>query len=170
MKCRPDCHLLAEKEVLRALVKAGVLIGGLEELIAAELGPIFFPHGLGHLIGCDTHDVGGYLPSTPTRMDRAGLNKVSELFLLRVTNKLIKLRTARVLQHGMLLTVEPGCYFIDMLIRQALADPVQSAYIDVKALDRFKGFGGVRLEDVVYVTAEGVENLVDCGLTQRNIE
>lgn len=55
-----DCHLLAEREVLMALVNLGVLKGGLiDELVAAELGAVFFPHGLGHLIGCDVHDVGG---------------------------------------------------------------------------------------------------------------
>ena len=54
-----DCHLLAEKEVLKGLVTLGVLRGSVEELVSAELGAVFFPHGLGHLIGCDVHDVGG---------------------------------------------------------------------------------------------------------------
>ena len=60
----------------------------------------------------------------------------------------------------MLLTVEPGCYFIDMLIRQALSAPAQAKHIDTEVLKRFRGFGGVRLEDVVCVTADGVQNLV----------
>ena len=55
-----DCHLAAEREILKALVTAGVLIGDVEEMQAASIGSVFFPHGLGHLIGCDTHDVGGY--------------------------------------------------------------------------------------------------------------
>lgn len=74
---RSDCHLLAEREILKALLIAGVLVGEIEALVAAELGPVFFPHGLGHLIGCDTHDVGGYLPNTPKRSTRAGLSKVT---------------------------------------------------------------------------------------------
>lgn len=55
-----DCHLAAEREILLALFTAGLLQNGtLEDFISAHIGPIFFPHGLGHLIGCDTHDVGG---------------------------------------------------------------------------------------------------------------
>jgi Xaa-Pro dipeptidase len=54
-----DCHLAAEREILRALIGLGVLVGDLEAIQLAGLGAIFFPHGLGHLIGCDTHDAGG---------------------------------------------------------------------------------------------------------------
>lgn len=55
-----DCHLAAEKEIIKALAAVGILHRGtVEEYIDAHLGPVFFPHGLGHLIGCDTHDVGG---------------------------------------------------------------------------------------------------------------
>ncbi len=55
------CHKLAEREILKSLVTAGVLLPGysIEDMEAADLGAIFFPCGLGHLIGCDTHDVGG---------------------------------------------------------------------------------------------------------------
>lgn len=55
-----DCHLAAEREVVSGLLAVGVLTSGtVEEIIEAEVGAVFFPHGLGHLIGCDTHDVGG---------------------------------------------------------------------------------------------------------------
>lgn len=67
-------------------------------------GRVFQPHGLGHFIGCDVHDVGGYLEGQPERGQGAGIKS---------------LRTARVLQAGMCLTVEPGCYFIDHLIDAA---------------------------------------------------
>ena len=58
----PDCHRVAEREIVAGLVGVGLLVGGsVDELVAKGLGPVFFPHGLGHLIGCDTHDVGGYV-------------------------------------------------------------------------------------------------------------
>lgn len=54
-----DCHLAAEREVLKALIGLGVVVGELDAAQAAGIGAVFLPHGLGHLIGCDTHDVGG---------------------------------------------------------------------------------------------------------------
>ena len=64
----------------------------------ANLAATFQPHGLGHFLGLDVHDVGGYLEGHPDRPEKPGLQS---------------LRTARVLQPGMFITVEPGCYFID---------------------------------------------------------
>ncbi len=57
----PECHLAADREILRALVGVGVLKGDVAAMQDVRLGAVFMPHGLGHLIGCDTHDVGGYL-------------------------------------------------------------------------------------------------------------
>jgi len=55
-----DCHKAAEVEILKSLLAIGIIHNGsIEELVAASIGAVFFPHGLGHLIGCDTHDVGG---------------------------------------------------------------------------------------------------------------
>lgn len=102
---------------------------------------------MGHLIGIDTHDVGGYAAGTPERSPRPGLRK---------------LRTARTILEGMVLTVEPGCYFIDPLLDMALNDERQSKYFNVDRLKDFRGFGGVRLEDDVRVTADGCENLTLC--------
>jgi len=123
-------------------------------MVAVDLGAIFFPHGLGHLIGCDTHDVGGYLPGFPERSSEPGINK---------------LRTSRLLEAGMVLTNEPGCYFINMLLDSALSRPEQSVYINNEVLQRFRGFGGVRLEDVVLVTEEGPVNLTLCPRTCQEV-
>lgn len=155
----PDCHRLAESEILLALQRIGVVKRGVsvDELTAADIGAIFFPHGLGHLIGCDTHDVGGYLDDTPARLTQPGVGK---------------LRTARHLVAGMVLTNEPGCYFIDALLDAALADPRQSQYLDKDIInDRFRGFGGVRLEDVVVVREDGPpSNLTTCPRTVKEVE
>lgn len=152
-----DCHLIAEKEILKALETLGIVKGGksIDEYVECALGAVFFPHGLGHLIGCDTHDVGGYLPDCPPRHIRPGLSK---------------LRTARVLEVGMVMTNEPGCYFIDYLLDQALADPIQGKLLNAERLNEFRGFGGVRLEDVVLVTETGVENLTTCPRTVEEVE
>ncbi|XP_018403194.1 PREDICTED: xaa-Pro dipeptidase isoform X2 [Cyphomyrmex costatus] len=93
-----DMHLLANKVMLTSLKKGGLLVGDVEDMIKAGLNEVFQPHGLGHLLGLDVHDVGGYLPGHPERSKDAGVRK---------------LRTARTLLAGMVLTVEPGCYFID---------------------------------------------------------
>lgn len=150
------CHELAEREILKALIFLGVLVGELEDIYTAGLGSIFMPHGLGHLIGCDVHDVGGYIDGvTPSRPTQPGKSK---------------LRTARILEERMVLTNEPGCYFIPFLLEQALARTDQAVYINRDRLDHFKGFGGVRLEDMIVVTEDGVENLTQCPRTVAEIE
>lgn len=93
-----DMHLLANKVMLAALREAGILKGDIDEMIKAGLNQTFQPHGLGHLLGLDVHDVGGYLPGNPERSTEPGV---------------CKLRTSRTLEAGMVLTIEPGCYFID---------------------------------------------------------
>ena len=78
-------------------------------------------------IGIDTHDVGGY-PEGLVRSTKAGLKS---------------LRTCRRLEPGMVLTIEPGCYFIDYLLNEALADPVKSKFLVKDVIDEYRGIGGV---------------------------
>lgn len=153
----PDCHRLAEREILSALQSVGVIRSAytIDELALAGIGAIFFPHGLGHLIGLDTHDVGGYMIDTPNRPEGPG--------------GIQKLRTARILEEGMVLTNEPGCYFIDALLTSALASD-KAQYLDESVLSRFRGFGGVRLEDVIVVTKNGPVNLTTCPRTVGEVE
>ena len=148
-------HKLMWRVTLTHLRAAGLLVGDVDAMMDANLGRVFTPHGLGHLIGIDTHDVGGYLPHTPPRSQLDGLSK---------------LRTSRILEEGMVLTVEPGCYFIDALIDPALADPAHREFLVPDVLQRFRGFGGVRLEDVVVVTQSGVDNLTTCPRTVVEVE
>jgi len=153
------CHKGAEVEILKGLIELGLVVPGdksVEELVEMRLGAVFMPHGLGHFIGIDTHDVGGYLPGHPERSPLPGLKS---------------LRTARVLQKDMTLTVEPGCYFIDHLLDEALAvDSPLKTYLNAELVEQFRGFGGVRLEDVVQVTADGCLNFTLCPRTINEVE
>ena len=153
-----DCHRAAEAAILRDLVEAGIVVlssSTVADLVEKRLGAVFMPHGLGHLIGLDTHDVGGYLPGHPERSTLPGLKS---------------LRTARYLRANMVLTVEPGCYFIDHLLDEALANPALAPHLNVDVLKNYRGFGGVRLEDVVQVTDDGVINYTLCPRTIAEVE
>lgn len=142
-----EMHRLSLKVVLEELVKLGVLTGNVGDMMKAHLGAVFMPHGLGHFMGCDVHDVGGYPEGHPERPKDPGFKC---------------LRTARVLQQGMVITIEPGIYFIDVLLEQALVNPEQSLFIVREVLERFRNFGGVRIEDDIAVTENGAELLSSC--------
>nr|XP_006115000.2 xaa-Pro dipeptidase [Pelodiscus sinensis] len=150
----PDMHRLADRVHLEELTEIGILKGNVDDMVKVHLGAIFMPHGLGHLLGIDVHDVGGY-PKGVERIELPGLKS---------------LRTARVLKEGMVLTVEPGIYFIDHLLDQALNDPSQSCFINNEVLQRFQRFGGVRIEDDIAVTANGMELLTCVPRTVEEVE
>lgn len=96
-----DMHILGNRIVLQGLKDLGLLVGDVEEMLEGSLGYIFQPHGLGHLLGLDVHDAGGYTKGTPPRIMKPGLKN---------------LRTGRVLEKNLILTVEPGVYFRDFLL------------------------------------------------------
>ncbi|KPP60775.1 hypothetical protein Z043_121195, partial [Scleropages formosus] len=150
----PDMHRLADRVHLEELVKIGILHGSVDDMLKVHLGAVFMPHGLGHLLGIDVHDVGGY-PEGVERIREPGLQS---------------LRMGRVVQERMVLTVEPGIYFIDHLLDQALASLAQRCFINNDILARFRGFGGVRIEDDIAVTADGIELLTCVPRTVEEIE
>lgn len=157
--CKPgvswvDMHLLAERIILEELVKLGVLTGDIDEMLKMRICAIFMPHGLGHFLGLDTHDVGGY----PEGHER------------RTENGLKSLRTVRTLQPSMVLTIEPGLYFIQAVIEEALNDPAQSCFFVREVVEGYYGFGGVRIEDDVVITETGCELLTDVPRTVEEIE
>jgi len=144
-----DLHLMGERITLEELKKLGLVSGDVDEMLKGRLGFVFQPHGMGHLIGLDTHDVGGYMEGiTPERDQQPGLKN---------------LRTAREMKAGMCMTIEPGCYFRDFLLDGELDK--NKLNIDLKYLNRDKikeyqeEVGGVRIEDVVLVTETGCELL-----------
>jgi Xaa-Pro dipeptidase len=161
----PDLHRLMWKVTLEHLAgpRLGVNEGDINEMLEAGLGAVFIPCGMGHLIGCDIHDVGGYLPGQPERIQEAGISK---------------LRTARVLEEGMVLTVEPGLYFVDHTLDRALADTdsqgekggLSRFFCNSERLAQLRLMGGVRLEDVVAVTATGIENYTLAPRTPDEVE
>ncbi|XP_015667571.1 xaa-Pro dipeptidase [Protobothrops mucrosquamatus] len=150
----PEMHRLADRVHLEELKKIGILHGSVDDMVKVHLGAVFMPHGLGHFLGIDVHDVGGY-PEGVDRIDLPGLRS---------------LRTARSLLEGMVLTVEPGIYFIDHVLDQALANPAQACFINNEVLARFRNFGGVRIEDDVVVTARGMELLTCVPRTVEEVE
>jgi len=147
-RCAPgrefhELHLACCADLARGLVDLGLLKGRPEDLVERDAHALFFPHGLGHLIGLCVHDAGGYLEGRE-RSDRFGL---------------AALRADLPLEPGMTLTIEPGLYLVPAILN----DPARRArYRDDVAWDRVDGLlgiGGVRIEDDVLVTEGGAEVL-----------
>ncbi|KAJ2000767.1 hypothetical protein GGI04_004017 [Coemansia thaxteri] len=141
-----DMHALACAEAARGLLRLGLLRGAADSIAANHVVGFFMPHGIGHLIGIDTHDVGGYPPGTP-RIDAPGLRY---------------LRARREMRARMAFTVEPGLYFVDAVLAQARATPAVAQHIDFDVVARYRGVGGVRIEDNIVITESGHENLTTC--------
>lgn len=99
-------HRLAESKILDGLIKAGIVKGPEAELKNNHIAALFFPHGIGHLIGIDVHDVGGY-PEGVGRINEPGIKY---------------LRMRRKLQRSMAVTVEPGVYFVDAILDKAIGN------------------------------------------------
>jgi len=141
-----DVHLGAAKSFVADLTAMGLMKGNADEAVAAGAHGLFFPHGLGHMMGMDVHDmenlgedIVGYGPDF-TRSPQFGLNY---------------LRLARRLEAGFVLTVEPGLYFIPTLIDQWKAKKTNAAFLNFKEIDRFRDARGYRIEDDLVVTATG---------------
>lgn len=140
-----DMHRLAVRVAAQGLIKLGVLYDNdLEEILASGAVAVFFPHGLGHSIGLDVHDVGGYPKGVP-RIQEPGIRY---------------LRMRRQLVPGMVLTVEPGIYFSRYIIQEAKrTDPGLAKFINFDVAEKLVAVGGVRIEDSVVITSDGHENL-----------
>lgn len=150
-----DMHRLANRVIVEGLLKHGFLKGDLDELIQNHIGSKFFCHGLGHLLGIDTHDVGGFPKNGPSRILEPGIRS---------------LRTCRTLEEGMVITVEPGLYFNKYLLNESRQDSNISKYFNWDLIDKYIDFGGVRIEDNVIVTKTGCENMTLCPRTVEEIE
>ncbi|KAJ2583146.1 hypothetical protein GGH95_001156 [Coemansia sp. RSA 1836] len=150
-----DMHALAARVAAEGLLRLGVLTGDLESILANHVVGYFMPHGIGHLIGIDTHDVGGY-PAGTERINKPGLRY---------------LRARRELLPRMVFTVEPGLYFVDAILAEAKATPAVAQHIDFDAVALFRSVGGVRIEDNIVITDTGNENLTsECPKEIADIE
>jgi len=136
-----DCHRLLAG-VLRDLDLVRMTP---EAMVEAGVSSVFFPHGLGHLLGLQVHDVAGFQAS----QDGGRIERPPGHPTLRLTRRL---------DAGMVVTIEPGIYFIDSLLAGLRAGPHAGA-VDWTAIDHLRGFGGVRIEDDVVCTAGAPENL-----------
>ncbi|MGC8119937.1 Xaa-Pro dipeptidase [Marinobacter sp. VGCF2001] len=134
-----DIHRKAHQGIAALLSSSG-LVSGLADDAIVERGitRVFFPHGIGHFLGIQVHDVAG--KPTPAPADAP---------FLRLTRRL---------EEGMVVTIEPGLYFIPSLLEPLLSG-ADAQYVDTALLDELKGCGGIRIEDNVVVTATGARNL-----------
>ena len=140
-----ELHLLAHRLIAQLLRDHELIQADADEAVHSGLSAVFLPHGLGHLLGLQVHDVAGFQP-TP---DAAALPPPPGHPTLRLT---------RQLEPGFVVTVEPGLYFIDLLLQQAKASPL-GAQINWALVDELRPWGGIRVEDNVLVTATGQHNL-----------
>jgi Xaa-Pro dipeptidase len=140
-----ELHVLCHRKIAELLVETGVAKGSAEALIDTGVTAAFYPHGLGHLLGIQVHDVGGHQgDDLGTTIDPPGEHPY--------------LRLTRQLEVDQVLTIEPGLYLIDML-QEDLADTPGHAMINQERLDWLRPYGGIRIEDNVRVLADGCENL-----------
>src|SRR5690606_14542251 len=142
-------HFLAARTIAEGMKEIGLMKGDPADAVEAGAHALFFPHGLGHPLGLDVHDVQdlgdtyAYPPDNP-RSDQFGLGF---------------LRFARDLDAGHVMTIEPGVYFIPALLDRWRGEGRHAEFIDYDAVEPYRAFGGIRIEDDVLVTEDGARVL-----------
>ena len=145
-----DIHDLAARVLVQGLEATGIFKGAAAEVVESGAYALVFPHGLGHMIGLDVHDM------EALGENRVGYGEGQE----RSTEFGRKsLRLARPLREGWVVTVEPGAYFIPALIDRWQAEARFEHLIDYDRAQEYRNFGGIRIEDDVLVTADGARAL-----------
>ena len=145
-----EMHMLAATTVFDGLKSLGLVQGNTEEAVAAGAHTLFLPHGLGHMMGLDVHDMEdlgedfvGY-EENQKRSDQFGT---------------AYLRLAREMKPGFVFTNEPGIYFIPALMDKWIKEGINTQYINFDKVNQYRDFGGIRLEDDIVITADGSRNL-----------
>lgn len=140
-----DIHRRAAQTIAEGLTELGLMQGNPEDAVAEGAHALFFPHGVGHMLGGDVHDMEdlgdtvGYAPGE-LRSEQFGLNF---------------LRLARTLEAGFVVTVEPGIYFIPALFEMWQKEQRLASFLNYDRVSEFLSFGGIRIEDDVLVTPSG---------------
>ncbi len=140
-----EVHLTAHRILGNVLQEIGLTTVCGAEALDQGITSVFFPHGIGHLLGLQVHDVGGVMGD----VDGAERERPPGHPYLRLT---------RMLEPGVAVTVEPGIYFIDSLLRAAHNDE-KRALINWDVVDELRPYGGIRIEDNVVTTASAPENM-----------
>jgi Xaa-Pro aminopeptidase len=141
-----EVHMAAAKVITEGLMALGIMRGNADEAVRNGAHALFFPHGLGHMMGLDVHDMEdigetyvGYDEET-SRIDQFGT---------------AYLRLGRRLEPGFVITDEPGIYFIPALIQKWKEEKINASFINFSKLEEYLDFGGIRLEDDLVITDKG---------------
>ncbi len=140
-----ELHIGTHRMLAGILVDGDLATGDPETLLETGVTSAFFPHGLGHLLGIQVHDVGGFMESESGTF----IDPPSGHPFLRLT---------RVLEEDMVLTIEPGLYVIDMLLENLRGTPAED-HVNWSTVDWLRPFGGIRIEDDIRVLVNDQENL-----------
>ncbi|CCZ08430.1 MULTISPECIES: aminopeptidase P family protein [Culturomica] len=145
-------HLEVCKVLAQGLKDLGLMKGDVDAAVAAGAHALFMPHGLGHMMGLDVHD-----------MEDLGQIYVGYDEITRPVKQFgtSSLRMGRTLQPGFVITDEPGCYFIPALIDQWKEKGLHKDFLNYDKIETYKDFGGIRLEDDVLITEDGCRVLGD---------
>jgi Xaa-Pro aminopeptidase len=146
-----DIHFEAARVIAQGLKDLGLMKGNVDDAVAAGAHAMFFPHGLGHAMGMDVHDMEGlgqiyvgFDDEVRPNLEQFGTNC---------------LRFGRRLQEGYVMTDEPGIYFIPALIDDWRASGHCAEFLNFDLIEQYKDFGGIRLEDDLLITADGCRYL-----------
>jgi len=140
-----DLHIATYREIAQVLAEFGFINVNADTAVESGIVSTFFPHGLGHHLGLQVHDMGGFMA------DERGTH-------INAPEKHAFLRTSRTIEAGQVFTIEPGLYFIDSLL-QNLKDSSNSDQVNWQKVDEMRGFGGIRIEDNIIVHQSHNENM-----------
>lgn len=141
-----DCHQVAAETIAAGLKALGLMKGDVKAAVTAGAHALFFPHGLGHMLGMDVHDMEG--------LGQIHVGYDNEIQPSKQFGTAY-LRLGRRLQPGFVLTNEPGIYFIPELIDMWKAENKYAEFLNYSKIDEYRDFGGIRIEDDILVTADG---------------